>query len=63
VVDIREVVAGNLARHGVNPDFTAQLSISSLIGNFVRLINDLAISNDLTYHDCSLCCSASLTAD
>ena len=46
VVDVREVVAGDLARDRIDPDLPTQLAVAPLIGNLVRLVDDLRISHD-----------------
>ena len=50
LVDVREVVAGNLARHGSNPDFPTQLAVVARVGNLVRLVDDLGVSHDKIYY-------------
>ena len=50
VIDVSEVVAGNFAGDVIDPYFTAQLPISALVGNLVRLVDNFHISHDAFYH-------------
>lgn len=46
----RGCCSGNLARHGINPDFPTQLAVAARVGNLVRLVDDLGVSHDKIYY-------------
>mgnify|MGYP007030634169 CR=1 FL=1 len=52
VVDVCEVVAGDLARNRIDPDLPAQLAVAPFVGNLVGLVDVLRISDDSISHGC-----------
>ena len=53
MVDVRKVVPSHLTLR-VNPNFTSKLTISTLLRDVVRIVDDFSISHDALYHGCSL---------
>jgi hypothetical protein len=49
MVDVSQVIPSHRARN-VNPDLPAELSIATLKGNVVNIVDDLLVSHDLFYH-------------
>ncbi len=53
MVDVSEVVTSHLILL-INPNFTSELTIPTLLRDVVRIIDNFPISHDIYYHGCIL---------
>jgi hypothetical protein len=51
MVDVRKVVPSHLTLR-IDPNFTSKLTISTLLRDVVRIVDDFSISHDALYHGC-----------